>query len=115
MLTRLLMLHHVIEVRPRLLHRHRADRLSHHHHQQSHPQQHLSRGGGYPMPSWKEQIGEETLHHRGRMRDLVRRPVLAEQKAGHRGGTRVVRCGGPELEEVEGGEGGDEEGEAPEG
>lgn len=48
------------------------------------------------------------------MRDVVRGTVLREQKGGHGRGRGVVSCRGVVFEEVEEGEGGEEEGGAPE-
>ena len=48
------------------------------------------------------------------MRDIVGGTVAAEEEGGDRCFARIVSSGGPEFEKVEDGEGGYEEGDAPE-
>lgn len=63
----------------------------------------------------EERVVQDAFEGCGSVGHGVCGAVLGEEEGGDaRGGGVVVRCG-PELEEVEGGEGGEEEGKPPEG
>lgn len=109
-------LHRVVEVTPRLRHRHRPRTLTHDNHAE--PQRHQRRllplRETQPGPIGEEEAGEQAFEHGGRVGDVVGAAVLAEQEGGDGGRARVVGCCCPVLEEVEEGEGAEEKGEAPE-
>lgn len=110
----LLHLHRMIEVTPRLRHRHRPGALAHDDHR--HPQRdedRLAPRESEPGPVRGKEVGQQTLEDGGRVRDVVRAPVLAQQEGGHGGVPRVVGCCRPVFEEVEERECAEEEGEAP--
>ena len=106
----------MIEITPRLRHRHRARGLAHDDHGQSQrDERRLPARESEPGHIREEEVGEQAFEHGGGVRDVVGAPVLAEQEGGDGGEAGVVGCRGPVFEEVEEGERAEEEGDAPEG
>lgn len=111
----LLHLHRMIEVTPRLRHRHRPRALAHDDHRHSQRDENrLPPREPEPGRVREKEVGQQTFEDGGRVRDVVCPPVLAQQEGGDGGVPRVVGCCRPVLEEVEQRERAEEEGEAPE-
>lgn len=111
------LLHGVVKRAARLRHRHAPHHLPAHDDQHARQRQHRDRKAPDPHPQrepWKRRVREQTLRGGERVCGGVRKPVGGEQEVGRGGLAGVVARLGPELEEVEGREGGEEEGEAPE-
>ncbi len=105
----------MIEITPRLRHRHRPRGLAHDDHGQSQRyERRLAARESEPGHVGEEQVGEQALEHGGRVRDVVGAPVLTEQEGGDGGEAGVVGCCRPVFEEVEERERAEEEGNAPE-
>ena len=102
----ILHLHRVVEVTPRLGHGQRADYLSQHH--QQHPDYH---GDLDPVDIFElervvsargeEAVRDETLDHRGAVREVIRPSVRGEEEGGDRSLMGVIFRGSVEFEEVE--------------
>lgn len=105
----------VVEGRAGLHHGRAADDLAHH--DQAQPGQREERGRRHqrgPGAAGEQAVGDQALDGGGGVGDGVGGPVGRQEERGDVGLAGVVRGGGPELQEVEGGQRGEEEGEAPE-
>lgn len=109
-----LLLHDVVEALPGLDHGGGADRLAHGRGHQTQQQEHGARVQGRPGAAREQGVGQQALGEGDGVGDGVGRPVGGQEEGLDVGLRGVVGGRGPELEEVEGREGGEEEGNAPE-
>ncbi|KHN99672.1 uncharacterized protein MAM_02525 [Metarhizium album ARSEF 1941] len=114
MRIRLPRLHRVVEALARGQHGHAPHHLPSHDHHQAREHQGRAQPRRGPVPARKHGVGQHAFHTGYRVGDGVRGPICREQEGVDRGLGGVGRGGGPELEEVERGQGAEEEGDAPE-
>ena len=105
----------VVEARAGLQHGHGADGLPDDDHSQARGDHQGRQAAGRPAPFGEEDADDEALEQGGGVGDGVGGPVGGEEEAVDAGDEGVAVGGGPELEEVEDGQGDQEEGRAPEG
>lgn len=110
-----LVLNLVVETSPGVQHREGANILADEDHEEADEEKYLTRAKGGPMSVREEGRDNRTLYEGGGVGDGVGRPVCREQKAVDAGDGGVTLGGGPKLQEVKGGEGEQEEGDAPDG
>lgn len=105
----------VVETSPSVQHRQGTNSLADENQEEANEEKHLARAKGSPMSVGEEGRDNRTLYEGGGVGDGVGRPVRREQKAvdADDGGISLGR--GPKLQKVKGGEGEQEEGDAPDG
>lgn len=112
--VRLPRLHRVVEALPGRQHGHAPDHLAAHDHDEAHEGQGRAQPGRRPCPARKHHLGQHALCAGYGVGDGVGGPVGRQEEGVDRGLGGVCGGGGPELEEVEGGQGAEEQGHAPE-